>query len=412
MERTETVVIGAGHAGLAVSKVLSDRGAEHVVLDRSGVAARWHDERWDSFTLLTPNWATWLPGWHYDGEDPHGFMDRDEIVAYFQRYARSFDAPVRTGVDVQRLESAAEGGGYVLRTSAGPVQAESVVIATGPFQQPRLPSWSAELPAEIVQLHSSAYRSAAQLPAGATLVVGSGPSGQQIVEDLQRAGRTVYLAVGRHWRVPRRYRGRDYYWWYELGGFYERTVDDLPDGPPRDGVAPVLTGFDAGHDLDLRQLHAEGATLLGRAVGYADGTVHFSAGLLNTLATGDRAYEAFVDWVEARLFRFDGLFGEPEARVRYPDPPKPPTELDLASSGVSSVVWASGFRAGYANWVGLDVLDEDGLPRHTRGVTNLPGVYFMGLPWLHRLRSPFIRGAEEDARYLVERILAHAPDAT
>lgn len=410
MERIETIVVGAGHAGLAISKLLSDGGAEHVVLDRAGVGARWRDERWDSFTLLTPNWATWLPGWHYDGDDPHGFMNRDEIVAYFERYARSFDAPVRSGIDVRHLEAADEGG-YRVHTSSGPILAEAVVIATGPFQRPKLPAWSAELPAEIVQLHSSAYRSAAQLPAGATLVVGSGPSGQQIVEDLQRAGRTVYLAVGRHQRVPRRYRGRDYYWWYELGGFYERTVADLPDGPPRGGVAPVLTGFDRGHDLDLRQLHAEGATLLGRAVGYADGRVQFAPGLLDTLAVGDRAYQRFVDWVEARLYRFDGMFDEPEGRVLYPDPPEPPTELDLTAAGVSSVVWASGFRPDYASWVGLDVLDADGLPRHTRGVTGLSGVYFIGLPWLHRLRSPFIRGAEEDARHLVEHLLAHAPVA-
>lgn len=411
MERTGTVVVGAGHAGLAISKLLSDSGAEHLVLDRSGVAARWRDERWDSFTLLTPNWATWLPGWHYDGDDPHGFMNRDEVVAYFQRYAQSFDAPVRGGVEVQRLE-AAPGGGYHLETSSGPIRAESVVIATGPFQQPKLPAWSAGLPAEIVQLHSSAYRSAAQLPAGATLVVGSGPSGQQIVEDLQRAGRTVYLAVGRHRRVPRRYRGRDYYWWYELGGFYERTVADLPGGPPRGGgVAPVLTGFGRGHDLDLRQLHAGGATLLGRAVGYADGRVQLAPGLMDTLATGDRAYDAFVEWVESRLFRFDGMFDEPEQRVTYPDPPEPPTELDLVTAGVSSVVWASGFRPDYASWIGVDVLDADGLPCHTRGVTELPGLYFIGLPWLHRLRSPFIRGAEEDARHLVEHLLAHRPAA-
>ncbi|MGH3968616.1 MAG: NAD(P)-binding domain-containing protein, partial [Mycobacterium sp.] len=204
MERTETVVIGAGHAGLAVSKLLRDSGAEHLVLDRAGVAARWRDERWDSFTLLTPNWATWLPGWHYDGDDPHGFMNRDEVVSYFQRYARSFDAPVRNGVEVQRLE-VTPGGGYRLQTSADPIQAESVVIATGPFQRPKLPAWSAELPAQVVQLHSSGYRCADRLPAGATLVIGSGPSGQQIVEDLQRAGRTVYLAVGRHRQVPRRY---------------------------------------------------------------------------------------------------------------------------------------------------------------------------------------------------------------
>jgi Predicted flavoprotein involved in K+ transport len=411
MESTETVVIGAGHAGLAISKLLGDSGAEHVVLDRSRIAARWRDERWDSFTLLTPNWATWLPGWHYDGADPHGFMVRDEVVSYFERYARSFGAPVRGGVDVRRLDGA-PAGGYRLETSAGPIVAGSVVIATGPFQRPRIPAWSAQLPEEVVQLHSNGYRSAAALPDGAVLVVGSGPSGQQIVEDLQRAGRKVYLAVGRHQRVPRRYRGRDYYWWYELGGFYERTADDVPETRRRGGVAPVLTGFNGGHDLDLRHLHAEGATLLGRAIGFAAGKIQFAPGLMDSLAAGDRAYDSFVDWVESRLIRFDGLFDEAGKRESFPDPPEPRTELDVSEAGVSSVVWATGFRPDYASWVRLDVLDETGFPVHRRGVTALPGVYFIGLPWLHRQRSPFIRGAEEDARHVAAHILASSAAAT
>jgi putative flavoprotein involved in K+ transport len=411
-EHVPTAVIGAGHAGLAVSRVLSEHGAAHVVLDRATVAGRWRDERWDSFTLLTPNWATWLPGWHYDGPDPHGFMNRDQVVDYLQGYARSFQAPVREGVEVRALH-AAPGGGYRLDTGDGELHADSVVVATGPFQAPRLPEWSARLPADVVQVHSSGYRSPAGLPAGAVLVVGSGPSGQQIAEDLLRAGREVYVSVGRHRRVPRRYRGRDYYWWYELGGFYERTAEDLPPGSPRgDGVAPVLTGFGGGHDLDLRHLHAEGATLLGRAVGYDAGTVRFAAGLRETLAEGDRAYDDFVDWVESRLFRFDGLVDEPERREPFPDPPQPPTEVNLSAAGISAVVWATGFRPAYADWLRLPVLDEAGFPIHRRGVTAHRGLSFIGLPWLHRQRSAFIRGAEEDARYLAGRILADGGGTT
>lgn len=404
MERIATVIIGAGHAGLAVSKLLSDAGAEHVVLERTRIAARWQAERWDSFTLLTPNWATWLPGWHYDGDEPHGFMGRGEIVSYFDRYARSFNAPVREGIDIRGLD-AAPGGGYLLTSNRGEFVAQSVVVATGPFQRPRLPAWSSELPVEIMQVHSSGYRCPAQLPPGAVLVVGSGPSGQQIADDLQRAGRRVYLAVGRHRRVPRRYRGRDYYWWYELGGFYERTAADLPAGRSRDAVAPVLTGFGGGHDLDLRGLHAGGTTLLGRAVGYRDGAVQFDSGLAESLAAGDRAYQDFVDWVEARLYRFAGLFDEPAPRECFPEPPTPPTELDLAAAEVSAIVWATGFRPDYASWVHLGVLDDGGNPVHERGVTSQPGIYFVGLPWLHRLRSPFIRGADEDARHIVAHLI-------
>jgi len=406
MERIQVAIIGAGHAGLAVSKLLTDRGVEHVVLERSRVAARWRDERWDSFTLLTPNWATWLPGWHYDGTDPHGFMGREAVVSYFERYARSFAAPLREDTEVTSLEPDADGG-YRLRAGEQELRAASVVVATGPFQTPRIPDWSARIPAEVLQVHSSVYRCPAQLPAGAVLVVGSGPSGQQIAEDLQRAGREVHLAVGRHRRVPRRYRGRDYYWWYELGGYYERTAEELPPGRPRgDGVAPVLTGFDGGHDLDLRRLHANGVALYGRALDCSGGRVRFATDMLESLTAGDRAYHEFTDWVESRLFRFEGLFADREECVSLPDPPESPAELDLDAAGVSAVVWASGFRPDYASWVRPAVLDEAGFPVHKRGVTSAPGLYFVGVPWLHRLRSPFIRGAEEDARYLVSKIVA------
>jgi putative flavoprotein involved in K+ transport len=407
MEHVGTVVVGAGHAGLAISNLLSAQGNEHVVLERGRVAERWRNQRWDSFTLLTPNWATWLPNWHYDGAEPHGFMGRDEIVSYFERYAGSFAAPVREGVEVQALE-AANGDGYRLRTGDGELLARTVVVATGPMQAPRLPAWSSELPADVVQLHSNAYRSPEQLPEGAVLVVGAGPSGQQIADDLLRGGRRVFVAVGRHRRVPRRYRGRDHYWWLEHGGFYERTAADVPPEARRPGVAPALTGFDGGRDLDLRKLHADGATLLGRALGVDGGRIQLATGLAETLAIGDRFYESFTDWVDARLYRFEGLYDDAEERERFPDPPEPPAELDLAAAGITSVVWATGFQVEFSRWVHLPVLDGDGRPVHERGATRCAGVYFLGLHWLHRLRSPFIRGADEDARHIASLIAARA----
>lgn len=405
MEDVSTVVVGAGHAGLAVSKLLGGHGVEHVVLERSHVAERWRSERWDSFTLLTPNWAAWLPDWRYDGDDPNGFMKRDEVVSYLERYAESFRAPVREEVEVHAVEQA-DGERYRLRTSDGDLRARSVVLATGPFQVPKLPSWSSELPPEVVQVHSSGYRSPEQLPEGAVLVVGTGASGQQIVEDLMRGGRDVYVCVGRNLAVPRRYRGHDFIWWLEHGGFHERTAADVPPEERRHGVSHALTGFAGGHDLELRQFHLDGATLLGRALGVEDGRLRLAGGLAESLAAGDRGYVEFTDWVEARLDRFEGAFDDAVPRRQLPDPPEPPNELDLAAAGVTSVVWATGFRPDYARWVRLPVLDADGEPIQERGATACSGVYFLGLNWLYRSRSPFIRGAEEDARHVATLIAA------
>jgi len=396
----QTIVVGAGHAGLAVSKLLTERGVEHAVLERSRIASRWRDERWDAFTIQAPNWCNWLPGWRYAGPDPDGFMGRDETVAYLEDYARSFDAPVREGIDVTALDRASDGT-WRLSTSQGDMHARSVVVATGPFQTPRIPAWGSSLPAEITQLHSNGYRSPALIPPGAVLVVGSGQSGQQIAEDLLGHGRTVYLSTGSHVRSPRRYRGRDFYFWRELGGWYERTAEDLGSG----GGGPTLSGVNGGHDLDLCELGARGVTLLGGAVGYEGGKVVFRGDLKEVLAKGDAGYQGFVDWVEERLDRFQGLYDDVTPREVFPDPPDPATELDLAAAGISTVIWATGFGVEFNRWIGLDIFSESGLPVHRRGVTEVPGLLFIGLPKQHRIRSPFIRGADEDARYLMKHLV-------
>jgi putative flavoprotein involved in K+ transport len=403
VEQVDAVVVGAGHAGLAMSHELTGLGIEHVLVDKGTTASRWKDERWDTFCLLTPNWATWLPGWHYTGPDPHGFMVKDQIVDYFEDYARSFHAPVRERTSVSSVE--ADGGNrYRVMTDQGALSTRCVVAATGPYQQPRLPAWSQALSGDLTQLHSSQYRRVGDLPSGGVLVVGAGPSGQQIAEDLLRGGRQVHLAVGSHRKVPRRYRGRDYYWWLELGGYYEKTIDDAPAAMRAHPVAPVLTGYDGGHDLDLRQLASHGLTLLGRAVDGSGTTIRLDDSLHANLTAGDRAYQDFIDWVEARLFKFGGLFDQAQPRATFPEPPASPPSLDLAQAGISTIIWATGFDSTLAPWMKAPILDDAGRPQHERGVTACPGLFLIGRGWLYRQRSAFIRGAQEDAQHLAGKV--------
>lgn len=409
--QVDAVVVGGGHAGLAMSNVLTGHGVEHVVLERGEIGERWCTERWDSLRLLTPNWATWLPGWRYTGPEPDGFMHRTEVARYLADYAASFGAPVHPRVEVRsvaRHDGSPGAGRFQVRTTAGDVVSRNVVIATGPFQAPRLPRAAGEVPPDVRSLHSTAYGSPEALPPGAVLVVGTGASGQQIADELVAAGRKVYVSVGRHRRVPRRYRGRDYFWWLENTGFYAKTAADVPLAERRGGASPAITGGRGGnHDLDLRRLAAEGATLLGRIRGIQGHRLELAPDLGESIAQGDRAYEQFVQWVEARLELPGEPVGEPEARDVHPDPPEmshPPTGLDLREAGITGIVWATGFEPAFEGWVRLGVLDADGHPVHERGVTACPGAYFLGLHWLHRLRSAFIRGAEEDARHLGEHI--------
>lgn len=392
-----------------MSYCLTEHDVEHVVLERGRVAERWHSERWDSLTLLTPNWATWLPGYTYTGGDPDGYMGRDEVAAYLHGYAAAFHPPMRTGVEALALTRSRDG--YRLCTSDGELRAAAVVVATGPFQLPRVPEIAARLPGDIVQVHSSAYRNAAQLPPGGVLVVGGGASGQQIAEDLLRAGRAVHLSVGRLRAVPRRYRGRDYFWWLENTGFYEVTVDTLAGGRPPKMPSPSLTGVNRGHDLSVRTLAAAGATVVGRLVGVDGGRLRFADDLADSLARGDEAFARFAQRVDGWLAEHDDQAGAadgPERRPLLPDPPAARNgspELDLVAAGIASVVWATGFRPGL-DWVNVPVLDARGAPVHHRGITASPGLCFLGLPWLYRQRSPFIRGAEEDARHIAAHLAA------
>lgn len=409
--RVDTLIVGAGQAGLALSYHLTTLSGDHVVLDRGRVGERWRSERWDSFRLLTPNWQTNLPGIAYDGDDPDGFMDKTEVIDLFERYARSFDAPVRTGVAVHRVRRAHSGWQVV--SDAGVFEATNVVVATGHHGHPRIPMEPAtRMPSGVFQLHTSHYRNPAQLPDGGVLVVGAGPSGQQIAEELALAGRRVVLSVGRHRTLPRRYRGRDAHWWMDRMGSFERTVDTLADpAAVRNAPAFVLAG--GCHDLDLRRLVANGVIPTGRLTGLTGPTAWFADDLPASAAAADanlHAFRASIDDFVART----GMSAGPAD-----DPPAPlgswvgtaPRQVDLDRMGIRSVIWATGYRRDYS-WIHAPVFDATGEPVQRRGVTAAEGLYFLGLRWMHRRASDTIHGVGADAEHLATVIAGRATPTT
>ncbi len=405
--RVDTLIIGAGQAGLALSYHLTNGRRDHLLLERGRVGERWRSERWDSFTLLTPNWQTDLPGFAYTGGDPDGFMGRTEVVDLFERYARSFGPPVRTGVVVHRVRPTSTG--WSVTSNGGAFEADNVVVATGHHALPRVPMEPAgDLPAAIFQLHASHYRNPAQLPDGGVLVVGAGPSGQQIADELALAGRDVVLAAGRHRTLPRRYRGRDTYWWMDQMGAFERTVDSLAD-PAAVRTAPAFVIAGGRDDLDLRRLVADGVVPAGRLSGVSGSTAWFADDLATTAQSADDNIHAFRARVDAFVER-TGLHAAPPE-----DPPAPlgswtstaPRRLDLNRTGIRSVLWATGYRRDYS-WIDAPVLDATGEPVQRRGVTAVQGLYFLGLRWMHRRGSDTIHGVGRDAAFIAEHIARRA----
>jgi len=398
-------VIGGGQAGLSMSYFLTQAGIEHVVFEKRRIAHAWRDERWDEFCLVTPNWQCKLPGYPYRGRDPNGFMRRDEIVAYVESYARSFAAPVREGVAVTRL--ARHGSDrFLVETSAETVVADSVVMAVGGYHTPKLPPSAERLPSGLTQLHSSTYRNAAQLPAGAVLVVGSGQSGCQIAEDLHLSGRKVHLVVGGAPRCPRVYRGRDAVEWLADLGQYDLPVDQHP---LREGVRRkanhYLTGRGGGRDIDLRQFALDGMSLHGRLLGIDDGKLNFGDDLARNLDGADSVYNGICELIDKHIAE-QGIAAPPPSRYEPVwRPGEPVASLDLAQAGIGGVVWATGFRTDWS-WVELPIFDGVGYPTHRRGVTAQPGIFVVGLPWLHTWGSGRFVGVGRDAEYLAAQIAA------
>ncbi len=401
MEKIETIIIGGGQAGLSTSYHLKQLGREHVVFEAAEKAGNaWRNDRWDSFTFVTPNWTIQLPGAHYAGNDPDGYLLKDEIVAYFERYVEKFNLPVQYKTSVLEVVPL-EGGSYQVKTEAGTYQAKNVVIATGSFQKPKIPAFNVNIPKNILQLHSGHYRNPNQLPEGAVLVVGSAQSGMQIAEELYQSGRIVYLATGFAPRVPRRYRGRDCFAWLQDTGFISQLVETLPSPKAKFAGNPALSGKDGGHSLNLHQFARDGVKLLGHIADVQDGKVILKPDLKENLAKVDQAEKNIVAMID-KYIEENGINAPQETLPNLQDgySAEVITELDLKAANINTVIWAMGYSADYS-LVKIPVTDEDGFPIQKRGITNYPGLYFIGINWLSSRKSVTLLGVNEDVEHII-----------
>ena len=398
-ERTEALVVGAGQAGIAMSEHLTHHGIPHILLERGRIAESWRSCRWDNLVANGPAWHDRFPGMEFPG-DPEAFVGKEGVADYFVAYAQQIKAPIRCGVTVTSV-TRQPGGGFCAETTEGPIAARYVIAATGAFQVPVIPPLVPEA-AGFAQLHSQTYRNPDQLAPGAVLVVGAGSSGAQIAEELMEAGRKVYLSVGPHDRPPRRYRGRDFVWWLGVLNLWDA---DAPKGADHTTIA--VSGAHGGQTVDFRKLAARGMTLVGRTEAFSEGVMQFAPDLATNIARGDANLLALLDEADAWAARNGiDLPPDPEARQIGPAPDcmtTPLRQLDLARAGVTTILWATGYRNDYG-WLQVDALDAAGKPRHQRGVSSEPGVYFLGLPYQSRRGSSFIWGVWHDAKFVADHI--------
>ena len=403
VEKINTLVVGAGQAGVAMSEHLSLMGVPHIVLERHRIAERWRSERWDSLVANGPAWHDRFPGMKFEGISPESFPPKERMAAYFEDYVNMLKAPVRTGVEVQQVERHVGRPGFKVTTSTGVIEADNVVAATGPFQRPSIPNLVPEH-AQVQQLHSSAYKNPGQLAEGAVLVVGAGASGSQIAEELQKAGKTVYLSVGEHYRPPRSYRGRDYCWWLGALGLW----DEVKIKPKKKHVAFAVSGYEGGKTVDFRRLAHSGITLVGVTQSWDAGVMTFQPGLADNVAEGDRAYFDVLRDADAYIEQNGLPFpAEPEAWELLPEPDcleNPILSLNLAEAGITTILWATGFSFDFS-WLKVNAFDEKGEPFHKRGISAESGIYFLGLPNLVNRASSFIYGVWHDAKYVADHIV-------
>ena len=402
VEKIDTLVVGGGQAGIAMSEHLSNCKVPHLVLERHQIAERWRSERWDSLVANGPAWHDRLPGMEFTDFDPDAFPSKERVADYLVAYADMINAPIRCGVEVREVRRNVSRQGFRVETSGGVIEANNVVAATGSFQIPVIPNLVPE-DAEITQIHSSAYRNPDQLPEGAVLVVGAGSSGAQIADELLLSGKSVYLSVGPHDLPPRSYRGRDFVWWLGVLGKWDAVTME----PGMEHVTIAVSGARGGHTVDFRLLARQGVTLVGRTESFKNNVMHFANDLADNIARGNAYTLSLLDEADAYVVR-NGLDfpEEPEVRKVQPDPPcvtSPVLELNLTEVGITSILWATGFDVDY-NWLKVDAFDKNGKPKHERGISAEDGIYFLGLPWQSRRGSSFIWGVWHDAKFLADQI--------
>ena len=402
VEKIDTLVVGAGHAGIAMSEHLSNNGIPHLVLERNRIAERWRSERWDSLVANGPAWHDRFPGLEFSDHGPDEFVPKECVADYFVAYAAKISAPIRPGVEVTRLEKIQGRRGFRVETSDGVVETNNLVAATGPFQHPIVPPIVPNNQ-NVVQMHSTGYRNPEQLPEGSVLVVGSGSSGVQIADELLQSGKEVYLSVGPHDRPPRRYRDRDYVWWLGVLGHWDQQTPTMG----KEHVTIAVSGVAGGTTIDFRRLAERSMILVGLTESYDNGAIRFAPDLGENVRQGDANYLSVLDEADDYIKR-NGLDlpEEPEARLIAEEPDcmlNPILSLNLSEAGITSIIWATGFAVEY-NWMELDIFDENGRPIHNRGVSAEPGIFFLGLPWLSRRGSSFIWGVWHDARFLADQI--------
>lgn len=398
----DTLIVGAGQAGIAMSEHLHGHGVPHLLLEKNRVAEAWRSGRWDALVTNGPVWHDRFPNLTFRGDAPDAFVSKDRVADYLEEYARQVNAPIRTGVDVLSAERLDGRAGFRVQTSQGVIEAKRIVAATGAFQHPVIPPIVPKQE-QVQQIHSYHYKNPDQLAEGAVLVVGSGSSGAQIADELNRAGRRVFLSVGPHDRPPRRYRNRDFVWWLGVLGLWDLAAQE----PGTEHVTIAVSGAYGGQTMDFRRLAHEGITLMGMTAGYKDGTITFAPDLQKNVAAGDANYLGMLDAADAYVARTGlELPLEPEAREMLADPEclnDPVLELDLARVGITTIIWATGYRRDY-DWLKVDAFDTDGAPIHQRGVSCAPDVYFLGLPWQSRRGSTFLWGVWHDAKFVADQI--------
>lgn len=398
----DTLVIGAGQAGVAMSEHLTKQGVPHLVLEKNRIAEAWRTGRWDSLVANGPAWHDRFPGLAFEKYGQDEFVAKDDVAAYFEAYAANFSAPVRTGVEVKSVVKNTGRPGFTVETTEGVIEAIRIVAATGPFQKPVIPR-IAPPETSIHQIHSAKYFNPGQLPDGGVLVVGAGSSGVQIADELQRAGRQVYLSVGAHDRPPRAYRNRDFCWWLGVLGLWDAPASE----PGKEHVTIAVSGARGGKTVDFRELARQGVNLVGLTQSFENGKVTFQDDLCENIRRGDDNYLSLLDAADEYIER-NGLDlpEEPGAREFLPDPASmtnPVLSLDLEEAGITSIIWATGYATDYS-WLNVNAFDENRRPKHQRGISAESGIYFIGLPWLSRRGSTFIWGVWHDAKHIADHI--------